>query len=147
MTMAYDGPGATEMMVLKHANGEVRVMITNTAWSARQGRLYDISYSLNGTAYTGDKAVGTADEVRKGFVSTVVADFAEDLKRGATLHVLLGGREIERLPLSGAGPAIDLVDQCLVGVRATMAAAEREKTRRARLPRDPFAAPARRPDR
>jgi hypothetical protein len=139
MTRAYEGPGETEMMVIDYASGEIRVMITNMEWSAKKGELYDISYVLNGTTYDGAEAVGTADRARKGFVSTFAAEFADDLARGSTLHVLLAGKEIERLPLGGTGAAMALVDQCLASLRAALAAAEREKAKRAHLPRDPFA--------
>lgn len=143
MTMDYDVPGETQMTVIKYAGGEIRIMITNTGWSARQGEPYDISYQLNGTAYGGAKAVGTADRARKGFVSTFVEDFADDLAKGSMLRVVLSGKEIERLPLNGSGAALALVDQCLVAVRASLSAAEREKARRSHLPKDPFARPSR----
>jgi hypothetical protein len=143
MTRDYDVPGATQMTVIKYPGGDIRIMITNTEWSAKRDKLYDISYQVNGTAYGGAKAVGTADRARKGFVSTFVAGFAEDFTKGSTLRVLLSGEEIERLSLGGSGAAMALVDQCLVRVRASLSAAEREKEERAELPKDPFARPSR----
>lgn len=143
MTMDYDGPGETQMTVLRYADGNMRVMITNTAWSAKPDELYDISYHVNGTVYAGAKAVGTGSRGRKGFVSTFAASFAEDFAKGATLRVLLSDEEIERLSLTGSGAAMALVDQCLLRMRASTAAADREMEKRAQLPKDPFARPSR----
>ncbi|MBV1690501.1 hypothetical protein KRR38_23165 [Novosphingobium sp. G106] len=139
MTRTYEGLGDTEMMVIKYAAGNIRIMITNTEWSAKQDARYDISYIVNGATYGGAKAVGTAERGRKGFVSTFVGRFAEDFAEGSILQVLLAGEEIERLSLAGSGTALALVDQCLVRLRADLAAAERERARRSNLPRDPFA--------
>jgi len=139
MTRSYEGAGATEMMLIRYAGGNIRVMITNMGWSAKQGALYDISYVVNGASYGGAKAVGTAERDRKGFVSTFVGRFADDFAQGSLLQVLLAGKEIERLPLNGSGAALSLIDQCLVRVRADLATAEREQAKRADLPKDPFA--------
>ena len=139
MTRTYEVPGETEMMVIKYAAGEIRILITNKGWSAKQDQLYDISYQLNGGTYGGAKAVGTADRDRRGFVSTFVTDFGGDLAKGSIMRVFLSGKEIERLPLTGTGAAMAQVDQCLADVRATLAAAKRESDKRAKLPKDPFA--------
>lgn len=139
MTRSYEGVGETEMMVIKYAAGNIRIMITNTEWSAKQDARYDVSYVVNGAAYGGAKAIGTAERGRTGFVSTFVGKFGEDFAQGSLLQVLLAGKEIERLSLAGSGAALSLVDQCLTRVRAELAAAEREQAKRAKLPRDPFA--------
>jgi hypothetical protein len=141
ITRRYEGPGETEMTVIKYTDETIRIMITKTGWSARQGKLYDISYVLNGTAYGGAKAVGTAENGRNGFVSTFAAGFSDDFAKGSLLQVRLEDREIERLPLSDSGAAMALVDDCLAPVRAAMAVTEREQVRRAKLPKDPFAPP------
>lgn len=147
MTRTYEVPGETEMMVIKYAAGEIRILITNKGWSAKQDQLYDISYQLNGGTYGGAKAIGTADPDRRGFVSTFVSDFAADFAKGSTLRVFLSGKEIERLPLTGTGAAMVLVDQCLAEVRTTLSAAKRETDKRAKLPKDPFATSSRDRDR
>lgn len=139
MTRDYEVPGETQMTVLKYPAGDIRIMITNTGWSAKQGESYDISYRLNGAAYGGAKAAGTSDRTRNGFVSTFVAGFGKDFARGNLLQVFLSGNEIERLPLKGTAAAMALVDQCLVKVRASISAAEGENEERAKLPKDPFA--------
>lgn len=138
MTRTYEVPGETEMMVIKYAAGEIRILITNKGWSAKQDQLYDISYQLNGGTYGGSKAVGTADRDRRGFVSTFVAGFGDDFAKGSALRVFLSGKEIERLPLTGTGAAMVLVNQCLADVRAALSAAKRESDKRAKLPKDPF---------
>jgi hypothetical protein len=138
MTRTFEVPGETEMMVIKYAGGDIRILITNTGWSAKQDQLYDVSYQLNGHAYGGSKAVGTSDGDRRGFVSTFVTDFGNDFAKGSNLRIFLSGKEIERLPLIGTGAAMALVDECLVEVRATLSAAKREKEKRAKLPKDPF---------
>lgn len=138
MTRTYEVPGETEMMVIKYAAGEIRILITNKGWSAKQDQLYDISYQLNAGTYGGSKAVGMADRDRRGFVSTFVADFADDFAKGSTLRVFLSGKEIERLSLAGTGAAMTLVNQCLADVRASLSAAKRETEKRAKLPKDPF---------
>jgi hypothetical protein len=127
------------MTVLKYTDETIRIMITKHGWSAKQGKLYDISYVLNGTVYGGAKAVGTADNGRNGFVSTFVAGFADDLAKGSLLQIRFNDEEIERLSLSDSGAAMAMVDQCLGPVRAALATTEREQARRAKLPKDPFA--------
>jgi hypothetical protein len=139
MTRNYEGPGGTEMTLLRYTDETIRIMITKEGWSARQGKLYDISYVLNGTVYGGAKAVGTAHNGRNGFVSTFVAGFADDIAKGSILQIRLNDQEIERLSLSDSGAAMAMVDQCLGPVRAALATAEREQARRANLPKDPFA--------
>lgn len=147
LTRDYDVPGETQMTVISYPAGEIRIMITNTGWSAKRDALYDISYQLNGTAYAGAEAVGTGDRTRKGFVSTFVADFADDFAKGSILRVLLDGEEIERLSLTGSSAAMAMVDKCLADLRTAVSRAEREKERRARLPKDPFARPSREAER
>jgi hypothetical protein len=145
MTRSYQGPGGTEMTVLRYTDETLRIMITKAGWSARQGKSYDISYVLNGTVYGGAQAVGTAEKGRSGFVSTFVAGFAEDFAKGSILQVRLGDREIERLSLNDSGAAMALVDQCLAPVRAATAESDREQSRRAQLPKDPFASASGKP--
>jgi TonB family protein len=139
MTRDYDSPGETQMTVIKYTSDNVRIMITNAGWSAKRGELYDISYRLNRAAYGGAKAVGTAGPDRGGFVSTFVAAFADDFAKGSALQVLLAGKEIERLSLNGSGAAMALVDQCLESLREASSAVDRERGKRAQLPKDPFA--------
>ena len=138
MTRTFEVPGETEMMVIKYADGDIRILITNTGWSAKQDQLYDVSYQLNGHAYGGSKAVGTSDGNRRGFVSTFVTDFGNDFAKGSNLRVFLSGKEIERLSLAGTGAALTVVDECLAEVRAALSATKREKEKRAKLPKDPF---------
>lgn len=137
----FEGPGDTIAVLLKHTDGDVVFQITNHNWTAREGEKYEVAYSLNGFRYSGS-AVGTKSGARSGFASPFGPDFAEDFAKGSSLHVYLGDQRIDQLSLEGTATAVAAVDQCLTKVRATVAAAERERQRYAHLPKDPFSSPA-----
>lgn len=137
----FEGPGETLVVLLKRTDGSVVLEVTNLAWTAREGEKYEVAYSLNGFRYSGS-AIGTKNGVRSGFASSFGPDFAEDFAKGSSLHVYLGDQRIDQLSLDGTAAAVAAIERCLTKVRATVAAAEKERQRYAHLPKDPFATPA-----
>jgi protein TonB len=138
MTMDFEGPGETTFTLLKFPDGTVTTSISNMAWSAKKDDRYEVSYLVNGTAYSGS-GLGINDYVKSGFMSKFDPEFAEDFAKGSSLHVYLGEQQIDQLSLDGSAAALAAVDRCLRKVRADLAAAAREKARYAHLPEDPFA--------
>jgi len=137
----FEGPGETLVVLLKRTDGRVVLEVTNLAWTAREDEKYQTAFVLNGYRYSGS-AIGTKNGARSGFATSFGSDFAEDFAKGSSLHVYLGDQRIDQLSLEGTAAAVAAIERCLTKVRATAAAAERERQRYAHLPEDPFATPA-----
>ena len=136
--MEFDGPGATELTLIRYADERIGVLISNYDWSAKPDEDYDITYILNGQSYGGN-SIGTKAGIRRGFIGFFPKSFATDFAKGETLHIFLGETRVDQLSLSGTSNAMGLVNRCLIKVRAEIAAAEREKAKFAHIPEDPFA--------
>ena len=139
MGMEFEGPGDTELTLLKFTDATFGLLITNSNWSSKEGAEYDIRYVLNGMEFSGGKARGISVSYRKGFAGFFPSSFERHLAAGDSLHIYMGEQRIDQLSLSGTTVALALVNQCLNGVRAIKAAEAREKARWEHLPKDPFA--------
>lgn len=137
---SFEGPGSTELIVMKFPNGEMGTLVTNLNWSAKDDEIYQVTFVLNGTGYSGN-ARGTSDYVRSGFVTKFGSEFGRDFAQGSSLQIFLREQRIQHLSLAGTAAAMQAVERCLVRVRAEIAAAQRERARFADIPRDPFASP------
>jgi periplasmic protein TonB len=136
--MEYEGPGATQVTVKKFVTNNFRVLVTNYNWSARQDEAYQVTFWLNGTDYSGN-VLGARGSGRSGFVAKFDNDLEGDFTKGSSLHIYLDDQQIDQLSLEGTAVAMQAVNRCLVKVRTEMTAAERERSRYAHLPTDPFA--------
>lgn len=140
-SMEFEGPGATHLTIIREVDDATYAVINNLDWSARKGADYEVTFALNGTAYTG-KAIGTSDNgIRTGFIARFEPGFVDDFAKGSGLRVFLGEQRIDDLSLAGTAAAMAAVSRCLAKVRAEKAAEAREKARWADLPKDPFAPP------
>lgn len=139
MAMEYEGPGATTLVLVKYANGQIGSSIVNYGWSAEKGARYQVSYVVNDVTFGGAEAIGTSDAGRSGFMSLFKPDFETHFRRGSMLHVYLKDERIDQLSLAGTAVALDALNRCLIGVRAEIAATKREQERWSHLPKDPFA--------
>lgn len=139
MTMEFEGPGETTLVLLKFADGKLGIHVTNSQWTARDDMKYNVSYALNGMTYTGGKAKGAATTGARGFISMFEPEFERDFAKGSTIVIYLDDLEIDRLSLTGTTVALQAVNSCLAKVRTAMSAEAREQARWADLPRDPFA--------
>lgn len=52
--MEFEGPGATQVTVLKFASSDVGVLVNNLNWSAKADETYQVNFALNGMSYSGD---------------------------------------------------------------------------------------------
>lgn len=138
MTMEFEGPGSTELTFIKFADGVVSTLITNYEWSAQDGQKYDVTYSLNGSSYSG-VSIGTRSGARGGFVGKFKKSFENDFAQGSSLYVYLGEQQIDQLSLDGTSSAMSAINRCLVRVRVALAEEAQEKAKYAHLPKDPFA--------
>lgn len=139
MTMEYEGPGATNLILLKDIDGEIGVGVTNSNWTAEVGEKYDVSFHLNGKAYGGGAAYGYKSGYRKGFMLSLESSFEADFRKGESLWIYLGDTKIDQLSLDGTSLAFASINRCLKLVKAENDAEAREKARWADIPKDPFA--------
>lgn len=139
LSMEFEGPGETMVLVDKDIAGQITIGVTNANWSARKGQSYSVSFELNGTTFGGGGAIGIEDGSRRGFAAKFLPGFEGHLARGSTLYVRLGETLVDELSLTGTAAALASVNACLREVRIAHAAAERERTRWSHIPKDPFA--------
>lgn len=142
MTMEFEGPGTTNLTFIKKIDGRLFLGATNSEWSARDGESYNISFGLNGSKYAGASAQGFHSSGQNGFISSFAPGFERDFRAGTGLTIYLDDTRIDDLSLSGTNAAMDVVNRCLAGLRAELAATAREKRRWSDLPKDPFQKPA-----
>jgi hypothetical protein len=138
----FEGKGATHLLLILFADGGSGASLTNTAWSTAKDEKYDLTWDVNGSVYTGT-AFGLGDKYasRKGFGGKFGNEFIDDVALGDSLHVYRGDVVVDQLALDGSGAAIAIARRCLQTVKATIAAAEREKRRFSHIADDPFADP------
>lgn len=138
----FEGKGSTHLLLILFADGGSGASLTNTAWSTTKDEKYDLSWEVNGSVYTGT-AFGLGDKYasRKGFGGKFGNEFIDDVAQGDSLHIYRGEVVVDHLALDGSGAAIAIARRCLQTVKATIAAAEREKRRFSHIADDPFAEP------
>src|SRR6218665_293046 len=105
MIQDFEGPGASNVVFAKKVDGTITLHIDNDNWTAKEGETYDVTFALNGSAYSGP-AIGVVSSGRHGFFAKMGAGFEVDLARGNGLIVLLGEQQIDNLSLHGTGVAL-----------------------------------------
>lgn len=142
MMMTYEGKGETELTLLKRLDGSVAMMVTNSGWSAVKGETYELSYHLNGTAWSGESfGIGDKYDVRKGFGASFEADFLLDFRKSNSLHIYRGETLVDQLSLAGSAAGLAILDRCLAHVRGLRLAEQRETQKWEHIPDDPFGGP------
>jgi TonB family protein len=142
MTLEYEGKGDTQLTVGKFLDGHALVLLTNTGWSAKKDEKYDLSFVIGDAVFGGGVSYGIEDSIiRKGFATQFGAGFFRAFAAGSSFSARMGDTVVDSLQLKGSAAAMVTVDRCLASVRATNAAAEREKKRFAYIADDPFAGP------
>jgi hypothetical protein len=139
MGSEFAGPGHTYVAVDKKSDGKVYLAITNDAWSAREGKRYDVAYRLNGKEYADGTTTGYRSGAARGFWSVMGAGFERDFAAGADLSVFLDGDLIRKISLAGTGAAIAALERCVSELHGRDREERREK--RGHVPADPFADP------
>lgn len=133
--------GGTELVVFTFTDTDnVRIFVSNAAWSAVKDAEYDLVYVIDGKPYR--SAISTGYEVsegRKGFRRVFEPDFVTAMAAGKELRILTGETLVAKLSLSGSGAAIGTVRRC------TAAMIEEEKAKKLEkmntVVADPFALP------
>lgn len=139
MSMDYEGPGDSTLVIGLYGDGRIIIANVNYSWSAEKGRPYpEISFHLNGRSYSGT-ALGVDILGKKGFAMNFGSEMLTDIAAASAVHVYKGDTLVDRLTLAGSAAALAVTKRCLASVRAKLAAAEREKRRWSDLPKDPFA--------
>lgn len=142
LSMDYEGPGATSVMLLDDLDNGLFLIVANYGWSSKEREKYNISLALDADIYGGASAIGARHRSRNGFLIKLDPEFKRDFAKGSSLHVYLDDRLIDRLSLAGTGVALASLERCMALVRRERSAEEREKRRWADLPTDPFSGPA-----
>jgi TonB family protein len=143
MSMTYNRPGQTDITFVKSVKGWLVVQVINRSWTTREGAPYQINYQVNGRVLYGERSVGAADGVKKGYLTKLRPDFEQALAAGHSLRLYIGDQLVEDLSLTGAAAAINAVNQCLEGLRANRTAAVTGKAPLAPMPTVPLAGVAR----
>jgi len=138
MTLEYEGPGATSLTFAKTLDGMVVISLTNYNWSAKKGQEYDVSYVLDGQAFSGAESNGYVNGGRSGFIASFNSSFEKHFAAGSNLQVFLGKDKIDQLSLDGSALAIGSLNRCMKAFRAAKAKEAQEAARWANLPTDPF---------
>lgn len=140
ITSEFQGPGDTELYLILNLDGSAILAVSNSQWSIQDKQELELSYHLNGTSYSGGKAVGiTQSYIKKGFVTRFGPEFVADFIKSTYLHIYKGETVVDKLDLAGSGAGIAQARRCLSHVKALADAAAREKARWAHIPKDPFA--------
>lgn len=140
MALEYDGKGDTVLSVAKRLDGDALAIVTNYAWSAKKGEIYDLKFYVGNQVFSGGKSIGTGESYeRKGFITLFGADFFPAFSSGSSFKVYKGDTLVDSLSLVGSASASAMVSKCLAHVQGLRAAEERERERFAHIPNDPFA--------
>lgn len=139
MLTTFEGSGSTQVAFFLEADGSSGILVSNEAWSAVQGKKYELSYLLNGSTYSGN-SVGSDDGSgsRKGFVAKFGPDFASDFEKATGLTIMKGDVVVDDLSLRGSAAALAVLRRCVTEVSARLAAESRERARLAHIAGDPF---------
>ncbi len=139
--LEFEGPGDTQVNLLLFLGGGALLGVSNTNWSIKDDAALELAYEVNGSRYSGGKAIGVAvSSIRNGFASKFGPDFVEDFTKSTYLRIRKGDALVDSLHLGGSAAAVAQARKCLAHVRAVADAAAREKARWAHIPKDPFAA-------
>lgn len=140
MAQEYEGKGDTQLMLGRHLNGSTLLVVSINGWSAKKDQPYNLTFHVDGDEYSGGKSVGYGEShARRGFVTRFDASFIQSVAAGSGLKIYMGDTLVDSLSLTGSAAALVTVNRCVASLRATKAAAERERQRFAHIPDDPFA--------
>jgi TonB family protein len=137
----FEGKGGTEVGLALYIDGDTRLMVLNSEWSAKQGQKYDISFQIDGTIFEGAASTGfLSGSGKAGFVADFESGFAESFANGRGLTIKMGDSVVDDLLLKGTGVAIIEARRCVKSLAAKLAAAEKEQRRLEHIAQDPFQA-------
>jgi TonB family protein len=139
--LEYEGPGDTELALLKEGSGTFGLLITNRDWTAQKGKIYELEFMIGERLLSGP-AVGTDVNGRKGFAAPLPVGAEQAVAAARDITIFMNKQLIRKLSLEGSSAALAQINRCHSVVRAEIAAAEREKQRWKNIPRDPFASAA-----
>jgi len=137
--LTYEGAGETELSVLLLITGGTVVFVANSDWSIKTDQEYDLSFHLDGVAYSGGKSMGTTISAKPAIMAPMSSGFLEHFAAGKSLHIYRGKTLVDQLSLTGTGAAVAMLRRCVQSVKVRADAAAREKARWAHIPKDPFA--------
>lgn len=138
LTQEFEGPGDTELYVVKNLDGTALVTMTNSNWTTREQDEFELTYALNGSAYSGAKSRGINLSGKSGFISKFGPDFLADFAKSGYLYVYRDKTVVDKLQLDGSAIALAQVNRCLAHLKAVAAADAREKARWKDIPTNPF---------
>ena len=140
MALEYEGPGDTILIFAKYTDGGIFLQASNANWSVKEDQKYELTYHLDGIAYSGGNSIGTSGILRKGFLTSFEPDFEKHFGAGSSLRIYLEEKLVDQLSLDGTASALVRVNSCVRAVQNKLAAVQREKERWEHISEDPFAA-------
>jgi TonB family protein len=112
-------PQTVELLILKRLDGAIYVQSKNPAWSIAPGSESHIQYQIDGRTYGGaQKTVALETAPGKGLMSALGSDFETEVRSGTMLAIVLNGRLIEQISLTGTSAAFATVQSCLNDLRS-----------------------------
>jgi TonB family protein len=110
--------GLAEILILKRNDGAIYVHAKNPGWSIPPGSDGQIQYQIDGRTYRGAQKTAMLAAVPNsnpggGLIGAFGGDFENEIRGGSALSIMLNGRPIEQIALSGTSAAFAAIASCL----------------------------------
>ncbi len=112
------GGTMTDALFLKRLDGSIVMQLQNPSWVIPSGSVQRLQYRVDNRTYLGPVSTAAmASNPGHSFIAAFGTDFERELSTGGVLVILLDGRVIDQVSLSGSAAAIDTVQSCLNELR------------------------------
>ena len=144
LTKTFKRTGATTVLLGLDRDGGNRLSVLNANWSIKPKDRLELDFTLSHGGYPKHFAIGIASEDKQGFVTNFEAQFLSYFARSEFLNISRGDVPVERLSLTGSGPATVELRKC-VAVQRASSGADEATPEAGDIPTDPFAPRSREP--
>ena len=108
----------TDALFLKRLDGSIVMQLENPSWQIPAGSVGRLQYWVNDRNYKGAvSAAAMPNNPGRGFIAAFGANFQNELSSGSVLILVLDGRSIDQVSLTGSAAAIGAVQSCLNELR------------------------------
>jgi TonB family protein len=115
---ARDG-SMTDAVFLKRLDGSIVMQLQNPSWNIPTANVKRIQFRVDNQVYLGPVSVTTTlTNPQRNIIAAFGSDFERELKSGSVLALMLDGRVIDQISLSGSAVAIVTVQNCLNDLRS-----------------------------
>lgn len=114
MEQTFDQPGQPTVVLAFGLEGRVPMYITSKRWKTVVDQEYDLTFRMNGASFSGVSAgIRALKSDKAGYHSNLGPNFIDSLRKSKVLVVVLDGKPIEQLQLTGVPAALEVVNRCL----------------------------------